>query len=241
MTAQAQQHGFSRDDADVLVRELLFKISKSEPGSDEWIEAASMLHVAVGQLVPVGARRWKAMRRQMLRMVQSFRYIEKESERILEGCRHAEGCPAAGDRKLPCLPACPDREAWLSALVCRANADQFTILQSSLPKRLADDYRPPPRELFDAMCAELEVLREGQDVIEEIERYIRDNPGARAADAAGADTEPAPPIERPLTRLVQAGDETGAADETDDDLEALDAEDLDEDDDANAPVHGVDP
>jgi hypothetical protein len=231
MTAAAQ--GFSRDDADMLVRESIRIMAENEPGSDPWMTAASVLQVAVQQLVPVGARRWKAMRRQMLRMVQSFRYIEKESERILDSARHVEGCPAVADRKRPCLPDCPDREAWLSALVCRANAEQFTILQSSLPKRHADDYRPPPRELFDAICAELEILREARDVVAEIEQYIRDNPGARAADVAGADTDPAPPVERPLTRLVQPGDETGAVDDLTsddgDDLESLGDEDLDED------------
>ncbi|HUP07480.1 MAG TPA: hypothetical protein VMU47_10035 [Caldimonas sp.] len=228
MTAAAAQ-GFSRDDADMLVRQSIRIMAENDPGSDEWITAASVLQVAVQQLVPVGARRWKAMRRQMLRMVQSFRYIEKESERILEAARHVEGCPAIKDRKRPCHQDCPDREAFLSALVCRANAEQFTILQSTLPKRMSDDYRPPPRELFDAICAELEVRLEAGDVIEEIERYIRENPGARAADAAGADTEPAPAPERPINRLVPVGDETRDADETDDDLEALADEDLDED------------
>lgn len=238
--SSAEPQGFSRDDADMLVRQSVLIMTQNERGSDAWCQAAGVLHIAVQLLVPIGARRWKAMRRQMLRMVQSFRYIEKEAERILEGAHHVEGCPAVNDRKLPCHASCPDREAWLSALVCRANAEQFTILQTSLPKRLADDYRPPPRELFDAICTELEMLREAGDVIEEIEEYIRDNPGARAAAVAGADTEPAPPIERPLTRLVQVGEETGAADETDDDLEALDADEL-EDDDADAPARGVDP
>lgn len=196
-----------------------------------WINAARNLRTAYAHLVPISARSWKAIRRQMVRMVQGYRHVEREIDRVLASCRHADGCPAVRDRKLPCLADCPDREVWLSALVIRGNAEQYTILQSQLPRRVTGDYSPPSREKFDAIMGELEVLRGAGDVLAELER--------RSASSV-ADTEPAPPApEQPRTRLLEPHEETGAED-LDEDLEQLGDVELDEDDD-DRPIPGIDP
>ena len=221
------------DAAVVLVEQLELEL---EPART-WILAARNLRTAYTHLVPISARSWKAIRRQMVRMVQGYRHVEREIDRVLASCRHADGCPAVRDRSLACLADCPDREAWLSALVIRGNAEQYTILQSRLPRRVTGDYSPPSREKFDAIMGELEVLRGAGDVLAEIERYAREHPGSTASVA---DTEPAPPAaEKPRTRLLDPHEETGV-EELDEDLEHLADEVLDEDN-GNAPIPGVDP
>jgi hypothetical protein len=151
------------------------------------------------ELLQVDARRWKALRRQMLRMVLGWRNVQREGRRVLESCRHADGCEAVGDRTRPCLAACPDRENWLSALVILGNADEHVMLAASLPRKIDNDYSPPSRETWDALCAENETLRAGRDVIADIEEFIAKN--------KEADIVPPPPPEeqqpeQPLTRLL---------------------------------------
>lgn len=222
------------DAAVALVEQLELEL---EPART-WILAASNLRTAYRHLVPISARSWKAIRRQMVRMVQGYRHVEREIDRVLASCRHADGCPAVRDRAQACLADCPDREVWLSALVIRGNAEQYTILQSRLPRRVTGDYSPPSREKFDAIMGELEVLRGAGDVLAEIERYAREHPGSTASVA---DTEPAPPApEKARTRLLEPHEETGAED-LDEELEHLADEDLDEDGDSSAPIPGVDP
>lgn len=152
--------------------------------------------------VTVDARKYKAMRRQLLRMVLGYVAVEREVCRILESCQHAEGCEAVNDRARPCQHDCPDRETWLSALVVLGNAREYTPMRGSLPSRLGDDYSPPPREYFDQVVTELELLREGPDVLEELARYAR----AGVKMAPDLDTAQRAP-ELPLTRLVDTTDD----------------------------------
>jgi hypothetical protein len=182
------------------------------------------LGVQPPELLQVDARRWKALRRQMLRMVLGWRNVQREARRVLESCRHAEGCEAVGDRTRPCLAACPDRENWLSALVILGNADEHVMLAASLPRKIDNDYSPPSRETWDALCAENETLRAGRDVIADIEKFIAEN---NAADIVPPPPpEEQPPTEEPLTRLLPP------------ELEDLGEEGLDED---SSPPGSFDP
>ena len=163
---------------------------------------AQQLGVQPSETVTIDARRWKALRRQMLRMVLGWRNTQREARRILDSCRHASGCEGAADPSRPCLASCPDREGRLSALVILGNADEHVMFASALPRKLDNDYSPPARETWDALVAELEVVRAGRDVIADVEEYIAAN--------QGVDVAPAPPADRgeqPLTRLMPAPDE----------------------------------
>jgi len=149
--------------------------------------------------VSIDARKWQAVRRQMVRLVLGWRHADREISEVLDHCRHDDECPAVKDPSRPCLFTCPDHEIWLSALVIKGNAAQLAMLGQDLPQRLMGEYRPPPREYFDEIVAELETLREGRDILEEL----------RAADKswAGPGVVDATPMERPTTRLVAAAPE----------------------------------
>jgi len=146
-----------------------------------------------GERVTLDARVWFALRRQLLQHVLAFRTLEREAKRVLEQCRHVEGCEAVTDRARPCRHDCPDRETWLSALVVLHNAAQYGLVDKPLPYKVGAEYRPPGRETFDATVTELEVLRAGADVLAELEHRL------------GADTMPPPAgadEEAPVTRLL---------------------------------------
>jgi hypothetical protein len=162
--------------------------------------------------VQIDARRWFALRRQLVRMVLGWRHMGRESERILAACRHAESCPATADSSRPCLAECPDREVWLSALVISHNAAEFTTIVRGLPMRLDGDYSPPQRETWDAIVTELEALRAGRDLLAEIEAATRGY--ALVDDEAAAEQ-----AEQPTTRLVPPGQEIGAATQTEGDAD----------------------
>ena len=153
--------------------------------------------------VTIPERSWHAMRRIVARMMISWTHVGREAEQILEGCKHADGCEAARDRAMPCRAECPDRERWLSALVCLANAEQFSG-QVAVPKRAATggSYIPPTREYFDRVVAELEALR-----------AVADLAGPEAAGAfAGASLRKdleglGLPAEKATNRLIDVGEE----------------------------------
>lgn len=148
--------------------------------------------------VAVDVKTWEALRRQLARMVAGWRVVGREAERVLGSCRHADGCPADVDRARPCLPACPDRETFLSALVVEGNARQFAALRAAVPTRIGTEYRPPPRETFDAIVTELEVLRTGRDILGELEQLARAEPQLDAENHPLRGVE----AEAPMTRLV---------------------------------------
>jgi hypothetical protein len=152
-------------------------------------------------LVAIEIRTWEALRRQLARMVIGWRYVDREVERVLEACKHVDDCPALRDRAQPCKRECADRETFLSALVVAGNARQFAMLPAQRP---ATEYRPPPREVFDEIVAELEVLRAGRDVLAEIADLMAD--GSLPVGAAAQVWPPTAPAERPLTRLIAPED-----------------------------------
>lgn len=150
------------------------------------------------EMLSIDARRWQAMRRQMIRLVLGWRYAEKEIGRILDACRHTEGCPAAKDRAVPCLASCPDRETFLSALVIHANATAYSMLQRDLPLRFVEgEYKPPSREFFDTVVSQLEVFLGTKDILTELQQEIEK--GATASPWVTPDQTQ--PVEKPLTRL----------------------------------------
>lgn len=144
------------------------------------------------ETISIDARRWQALRRQMVRIVLGWRYADKEIDRILENCKHTDGCPAVGDNAVPCLASCPDRETWLSALVIKHNASNYAMYQQGLPLRPDGEYHVPSREFFDAVLSELEVLREGKDILDEIAATGSWNEGPQTAQ----------PMEKPVARLL---------------------------------------
>jgi hypothetical protein len=154
--------------------------------------------IAPPEMVSIDVRKWRALKRQMVRMVIGWRHTDREVDRILEACRHADGCLAPTDPTRPCLPECPDRENFLSALVIKRNAEQFSMLQQGLPSRVSgEDYRPPPREYFDAIVSELETLREGTDVLADLVAAME-----KGAAGSWPEEDRAQPMEKPLTRLM---------------------------------------
>jgi hypothetical protein len=178
------------------------------------------------EMVSVDAKKWQAVRRQLVRLVIGWRYAAKESGRILETCRHADGCrAAAGDHTAPCLPACPDREVRLSALVIAHNAELYAMLRETmgLPLRVDGDFHPPSRETWDAVVSELEAVREGKDVLNEIMDAM-----ARGQTIKPSWTEPgtvtAEPAERPMTRLLPAEPEEEPEEEEPGDIDLTDSE-----------------
>jgi len=155
--------------------------------------------------VTIDAKRWQGVRRQLVRLVIGWRYAEKEASRILEVCRHAEGCLGASDRSKPCLPACPDREMRLSALVIQRNAEQYAMVRETLglPLRVEGEFHPPSRETWDAVISEIEAAREGKDVLDDIMKAMEaGRPIKQAWDEPGTVTTTGTSAERPMTRLL---------------------------------------
>ena len=124
------------------------------------------------EFVRIDAKSWQGMRRQMVRLVIGWRYADKEAQRILDECKHLDGCPAVANRTASCFLQCPDHEKWQSALVIKYNAEQYSMLAKELPLRPDGDYGPPGREFFDAVVSELEVLREGRDILTDIQEAV---------------------------------------------------------------------
>lgn len=179
-----------------------------------------MLGIPKVEKVSIDVRQWRALRRQMVRMVLGWRIADREMALVLAGCRHDAGCPAREDRTQSCLSTCPDRETRLSALVVKHNAELYSMHGETLPKH-GDDYRPPPREYFDAIVSELEALREGKDILSEIAEARAKNVQASPFAEEGGSKE------QPLTRLVPVGEEQRGPEE-----EAAE-EDLDIDEDGD--------
>jgi hypothetical protein len=169
------------------------------------------------ETVTIDAKKWAAMRRQMIRIVLGWRYADKEIARVIEHCRHSDGCPAVQDRTTPCLPSCPDREIFLSALVIKHNAEQYAMLQRDLPLRIEGDFHPPGREYFDVIVSELIVLQEGRDILAEVQAAIDKNVSPWGEVQAE-------PVEQPLTRMLPVSQEDEEVDE-----------DLGEDDEEGPP------
>lgn len=161
-----------------------------------------MMGLPKPETVTIDARRWQAIRRQMIRVVLGWRYADKEIERILQACRHTDGCHAVTDRAAPCLATCPDRETFLSALVISHNAKQYALYQNSLPLRFEGEYRAPSREYFDQVITELETAREAGDLLDEIKKAVDGAP----VKVPWQD-EPTTRPELPTTRLVSSGDD----------------------------------
>ena len=116
--------------------------------------------------ITVDAPKWQGLQRQVLRMHMNFRAIQHQASEILAGCRHADKCEAWPEFTRPCLSSCPDRERALSAVVIFKACTQFTI-GVTIPSKLSG-YTIPQREYFDAIVAELEMRRAGQDVLERV-------------------------------------------------------------------------
>ena len=148
------------------------------------------------EFVRIDAKVWQGVRRQLVRLVLGWRYADKEAQRILDECKHLEGCRAVADRTASCFLQCPDHEKWQSALVIKYNAEQFVLLRYGLPLRPDGDYGPPSREFFDSVVSELEILREGRDILTDIEEAI----AKHAASSVWTTTEK--PVETPAARLM---------------------------------------
>jgi hypothetical protein len=158
------------------------------------------------ETIAVDVRQWEALRRQMVRIVLGWRYADKEIARVIEACRHSDGCQAVQDRTTPCLASCPDREIFLSALVIKHNAEQYSMLQRNLPLRIEGDYHAPGREYFDAVVSELIALREGRDILAEVQAAIDKN----VSPWGEVKTEP---VEQPMTRMLPVSQEDGPPDD----------------------------
>jgi hypothetical protein len=157
------------------------------------------------KMIPIEERKWHALRRILVRSSISFGHIARESFLILQSCRHAPECPK--DHAVPCLESCPDREMWLSALVCYQNAKSFTDSAPNLTRASDGTYIPPTREYADKLIAELETMRAARDWVREFEQRLEVTPGVTPASAAGDPKADAMllgmPNEKPKTRLVE--------------------------------------
>jgi len=142
---------------------------------------AAMLGAGTAEKITVENRRYKAMRRQLLRMSVGWVEVHREAERLVDSCQHEADCPAPGDPTRPCQCAC--RETWMSALVILGNAVQFALLRTRLPRTL-DEYRAPTsREAFDQLVADIEMAKEAPDFIAELRDLLEREPGDAASDA----------------------------------------------------------
>jgi len=159
------------------------------------------------EFVRIETKSWQGMRRQMVRLVTGWRYADKEAQRILDECKHLEGCRAVVDRTASCFLQCPDHEKWQSALVIKYNAEQFSMLAQGLPLRPDSDYGPPSREFFDAVVSELEVLREGRDILADVQ------------SVASASLWTTTPVEQPASRLMPPEPEPEEEEETEEEGE----------------------
>ncbi len=165
--------------------------------------AEERLGIRRTETITIDVRKWQALRRQLLRLVLGWRYADKEIERVLQACRHVEDCPAVEDRSMPCKHDCPDRETFLSSLVIKHNAQMYAMYQHAMSFRLNSDYTPPSRETFDAIVSELEILREGKDLLAEIQAELDKNATTSPWDESPEPAAQSTPAgaEVPLTRL----------------------------------------
>lgn len=169
--------------------------------------AEERLGIRRTETITIDVRKFQALRRQLLRLVLGWRYADKEIERVLQACRHADGCPAVEDRSTPCKYDCPDRETFLSSLVIKHNAQMYAMYQTAMNFRLNADYTPPSRETFDAIVTELEILREGKDLLAEIQAELDKSATTSPWEESTEGAESAPAAEVPLTRLKPADPE----------------------------------
>lgn len=116
----------------------------------------SQQHMAALEPEPqtkIDNRVWFGMKLALWRGKVAGDIAVRQATEIASRCRHADGCAAIEDEFSTCLPACPDREIRLSALVVLNAGRQFAPVNAS--KLANQPYTAPSREYFSAVVAEL--------------------------------------------------------------------------------------
>ncbi len=169
------------------------------------------------QKIQVTFRDWGAMKLALWRSKTAWEIAKREATVILDGCAHAEGCPAAQDETRPCLAdsyekspqtdgetneeyeerpfervqmGCPDRELRMSALVVLNAARMFAPVDARRP---ADGpYFAPSREYFSEVLSELGAAQIELAALREALREAGVPPPTPSAELAALLTERAP-------------------------------------------------
>lgn len=154
------------------------------------------------QRVTITIRDWNAMKRAVWLSRQGWEIAARQAQELIDGCRHAEGCPGAEDDEAPCsgtpayfesesaeegkvnvgltvqADACPDRELRMSALVILNAAKQFAPIDARKPAEAP--YFAPSREYYSALLAELAIA---QAQIEELRNDGKELPPPNLKEA----------------------------------------------------------
>lgn len=113
--------------------------------------------------VQVPQRDWNALKLAAWRSRTGWVIAVRQAIEIVQRCKHAHGCPGETVETEPCLPACPDREQRMSALVVLNAARQFAPVNAR--QLVNEPYYAPSRERYSEVLAELAACQAELEVL----------------------------------------------------------------------------